>query len=77
MYLSSVYLKDEHLYQTPAALYPLVERTYDITNISFHGSVFHIEFTLNYVEQKAFKEMILTLEKVDEGVHFLSYTSKS
>jgi len=74
---SSVYLKDEHLYQTPAALYPLVERTYDITNISFHGSVFHIEFTLNYVEQKAFKEMILTLEKVDEGVHFLSYTSKS
>lgn len=73
----NVYLKDEHLYRIPAALTPLAETSYDITDVNCNGSIIKIEFSFNLVEKKLAKEMILTLEKVDGDIQFLSYSSKS
>ena len=73
---SAIYLEDEQLYTPQAALMPLTERSYDITDIKQNGSVISIEFTLTYTELHKSKNVVLTLEKVSDGVRFLSFCSR-
>ena len=71
---SAIYLEDEQLYTPQAALMPLTERSYDITDIKQNGSVISIEFTLTYTELHKSKNVVLTLEKVSDGIRFLSFS---
>ena len=73
---SAIYLEDEQLYTPQAALMPLTERSYDVTDIKQNGSVISIEFTLTYTELHKSKNVVLTLEKVSDGIRFLSFCSR-
>ena len=71
-----VFLKEEELYQTPAALYPLAARTYDITGFVRDGSVITVQYTITYPEYGDTEQMVLTAEETEEGVRFLSNLSR-
>ena len=73
---SAIYLEDEQLYTPQAALMLLTERSYDVTDIKQNGSVISIEFTFTYTELHKSKNVVLTLEKVGDGVRFLSFCSR-
>ncbi len=70
-----IYLEAEQLYQTPAALMPLAESNFEITDVTEADSIIQITFTLDFVEFDLSREMTLTLEKTADSVHYLSYQS--
>ncbi len=71
----AIYLEAEQLYQTPAALMPLAESNFEITDVTEADSIIQITFTLDFVEFDLSREMTLTLEKTADSVHYLSYQS--